>query len=216
MFFCETCKKQYANVHQLEIHLSSYDHHHRKVCHSDERKRVTERCHSRMCTQRLMETKKLHVDAKATEKKRQRERDREERELAKLVKVAKTAANPAQGPSARPPTESAAERGTEEEEAEERCARKAGVSHLRCSRRLTDTSHTQLIQGQVRVWGTSTACSGPVAGCGWPRVHHVPLLLNLVVGLSAHRQVGDAAGEACVSQTARVAHGALLSFCQAG
>ena len=29
-FYCALCDKQYANVKEMENHLSSYDHHHRK------------------------------------------------------------------------------------------------------------------------------------------------------------------------------------------
>ena len=30
-FYCESCDKQYKNVAEMSNHLSSYDHHHKKV-----------------------------------------------------------------------------------------------------------------------------------------------------------------------------------------
>ena len=30
-FFCDSCNKQYKNVAEMSNHLSSYDHHHKKV-----------------------------------------------------------------------------------------------------------------------------------------------------------------------------------------
>jgi hypothetical protein len=30
--YCELCNKQYKKASEMEMHLSSYDHHHRKVC----------------------------------------------------------------------------------------------------------------------------------------------------------------------------------------
>ena len=30
-FHCELCNKQYASATEIETHLSSYDHHHKKV-----------------------------------------------------------------------------------------------------------------------------------------------------------------------------------------
>jgi len=30
-FYCQLCSKQYTNVAQYDQHLSSYDHHHKKV-----------------------------------------------------------------------------------------------------------------------------------------------------------------------------------------
>jgi uncharacterized protein (UPF0297 family) len=30
-FYCELCNKQYKRIDQYEGHLSSYDHHHKKV-----------------------------------------------------------------------------------------------------------------------------------------------------------------------------------------
>ena len=30
-FYCELCNKQYKNVHEMEMHLDSYDHNHKKV-----------------------------------------------------------------------------------------------------------------------------------------------------------------------------------------
>ena len=31
-FYCESCDKRYKNVSEMSNHLSSYDHHHKKVC----------------------------------------------------------------------------------------------------------------------------------------------------------------------------------------
>ena len=31
-FYCESCDKRYKTVSEMSNHLSSYDHHHRKVC----------------------------------------------------------------------------------------------------------------------------------------------------------------------------------------
>lgn len=33
VFFCELCNKQYKLAMEFEVHLSSYDHNHRKVCY---------------------------------------------------------------------------------------------------------------------------------------------------------------------------------------
>ena len=30
-FYCDSCNKQYKNVAEMSNHLSSYDHHHKKV-----------------------------------------------------------------------------------------------------------------------------------------------------------------------------------------
>jgi Zinc-finger double-stranded RNA-binding len=32
-FYCESCDKRYKNVSEMSNHLSSYDHHHKKVLH---------------------------------------------------------------------------------------------------------------------------------------------------------------------------------------
>ena len=62
MFYCATCHKQYHAAHEMEEHLSSYDHHHRK---------------------RLGETKAMMAERGRAERGR-KERRAAERELARV------------------------------------------------------------------------------------------------------------------------------------
>ncbi|KAL1922975.1 uncharacterized protein VTP21DRAFT_9351 [Calcarisporiella thermophila] len=65
-FFCELCQKQYSRISEYDQHLSSYDHHHRK---------------------RLKELKDASRPA-ATDKRREKEKRREEKELARIQAMA--------------------------------------------------------------------------------------------------------------------------------
>lgn len=69
-FLCRDCQKQYKTVKEMENHLSSYDHHHRK---------------------RLQELKKQNVSAPELDAKRKREQQHEEAMLQKRVELAAAA-----------------------------------------------------------------------------------------------------------------------------
>ena len=75
-FYCECCDKQYKTVAEFSVHLSSYDHHHRK--------RFAE----------MREAEKAR-NADATAEKRSREEARRERELQKQIRAAQAAPAPA-------------------------------------------------------------------------------------------------------------------------
>ncbi|CAI5975424.1 unnamed protein product [Closterium sp. NIES-65] len=65
VFLCELCNKQYKLASEMEMHLSSYDHNHRK---------------------RFQETKKMQQQGVRDERQR-REQLREEKELARYAKL---------------------------------------------------------------------------------------------------------------------------------
>lgn len=81
-FLCTDCQKQYKTVTEMENHLSSYDHHHRK---------------------RLLELKKQSVSAHAQDAKRKREQQHEAAMLQKRIELAAAAATASASVSARPP-----------------------------------------------------------------------------------------------------------------
>uniref|UniRef100_K3WXR3 G-patch domain-containing protein n=1 Tax=Globisporangium ultimum (strain ATCC 200006 / CBS 805.95 / DAOM BR144) TaxID=431595 RepID=K3WXR3_GLOUD len=66
-FFCQDCQKQYKTVKEMENHLSSYDHHHRK---------------------RLQELKKSSLSTDELELKRKREQQHEAMVLQKRIENA--------------------------------------------------------------------------------------------------------------------------------
>lgn len=80
-FLCTDCQKQYKTVTEMENHLSSYDHHHRK---------------------RLQELKKQSVSAHAQDAKRKREQQHEAAMLQKRIELA-AAATASASVSAHPP-----------------------------------------------------------------------------------------------------------------
>ncbi|KAK4052838.1 hypothetical protein OIV83_002125 [Microbotryomycetes sp. JL201] len=70
-FRCDICDKAYANVSQYNEHLNSYDHHHR----------------ARAVATKQAEKERL-VATGAADKRREKERKREEKELAKMMGAA--------------------------------------------------------------------------------------------------------------------------------
>ncbi|CAG8499633.1 13201_t:CDS:10, partial [Acaulospora colombiana] len=66
-FYCELCDKQYTKITEYEAHLSSYDHNHRK---------------------RFKEMKESSRPSTKLYKKREKERKREEKELARMQQAA--------------------------------------------------------------------------------------------------------------------------------
>lgn len=66
-FFCQDCQKQYKTVKEMENHLSSYDHHHRK---------------------RLLDLRKQSVTAEEQDSKRKREQQHEAVMLQKRIERA--------------------------------------------------------------------------------------------------------------------------------
>ncbi|GAB4818470.1 hypothetical protein N2152v2_005516 [Parachlorella kessleri] len=82
VFYCQTCFKQYATAMEMDAHLSSYDHHHKK---------------------RLAEMRAMTVERTRKERER-KERRRVEKEMAKLSEqVAKAQAAAGIGPGLDPP-----------------------------------------------------------------------------------------------------------------
>ncbi|KAF9396116.1 G patch domain-containing protein 8 [Mortierella sp. AD011] len=79
-FYCALCDKQYERIADYEVHLSSYDHNHKK--------RFKE----------MKETSRAGASS-ATNKAKEKERKREERELAKLQEAALKRAGGAQLPA---------------------------------------------------------------------------------------------------------------------
>ncbi|CAL5228252.1 g11353 [Coccomyxa viridis] len=76
--FCETCQKQYKSATEMETHLSSYDHHHKK---------------------RLVEMKAMNAERTRGEREK-KERRRQEKEAARLqqqIQKAKQASRAAGG-----------------------------------------------------------------------------------------------------------------------
>ncbi|TYZ57183.1 hypothetical protein PybrP1_013145 [[Pythium] brassicae (nom. inval.)] len=86
-FLCRDCQKQYKTVKEMENHLSSYDHHHRK---------------------RLQELKKPHVTASEQDAKRKREQQHEAAVLQKRIELAAASAAAAPASAAATPTAAAA------------------------------------------------------------------------------------------------------------
>ncbi|CAB4481227.1 unnamed protein product [Rhizophagus irregularis] len=66
-FYCALCDKQYTKISEYETHLSSYDHNHRK---------------------RFKEMKESNRPTAKLDKKREKERKREEKELARMQQAA--------------------------------------------------------------------------------------------------------------------------------
>ncbi|CAI0552037.1 unnamed protein product [Linum tenue] len=66
VFYCDLCKKQYKLAMEFEVHLSSYDHNHRK---------------------RFKEMREMHGSSSRDDRQK-RELQRQEREMAKFAKMA--------------------------------------------------------------------------------------------------------------------------------
>ncbi|CAG8694098.1 10758_t:CDS:2, partial [Funneliformis mosseae] len=66
-FYCALCDKQYTKISEYETHLSSYDHNHRK---------------------RFKEMKESNRPTAKLDRKREKERKREEKELARMQQAA--------------------------------------------------------------------------------------------------------------------------------
>eukprot|EP00882_Tetradesmus_deserticola_P003079 GHRQ01003268.1.p1 GENE.GHRQ01003268.1~~GHRQ01003268.1.p1 ORF type:complete len:397 (+),score=163.19 GHRQ01003268.1:119-1309(+) len=91
-FYCQVCSKQYSTAMELEEHLSSYDHHHKK----------------RLAEARAMELERTRDDRQRKEQRRQqREQQRLEEQIRK-AQAAATKQQPAPAPPPQPPLPPAA------------------------------------------------------------------------------------------------------------
>ncbi|DBA71730.1 TPA: hypothetical protein ACH3X2_011004 [Trebouxia sp. C0005] len=83
-FYCQTCSKQYKNAAEMEAHMSSYDHHHKK----------------RLIEMRVDEAERTRGVRDKKEKKRA---DKEMARLQAQIQAAQAAAAPASASDAPPP-----------------------------------------------------------------------------------------------------------------
>lgn len=88
-FYCQTCSKQYKNAAEMEAHMSSYDHHHKK----------------RLIEMRVDEAERTRGIRDKKEKKRA---DKEAARLQAQIQAAQAAAAPASASAAPPPPTEAA------------------------------------------------------------------------------------------------------------
>jgi hypothetical protein len=86
----QTCHKQYKTATEMEVHLSSYDHHHKKVGVPDNSQSLLghllclcSQFREVCAVQRLVEMKQMNAERTRGEREK-KERKRQEKEAARL------------------------------------------------------------------------------------------------------------------------------------